>query len=156
MDVLGTLAPYLVEAEQSLKGSSLTEVYKAADILVLPQLQNDLVDLRIQVYYERDYFHNVTVLIVLARLDLLHTPIYRLVLRSAVGGFVSQPDSDTECSKNADGLIKYPKVVKDFIMTVNRYNRQPWPKITAEDACQFHLHPDGTPCTPNKSLNIIP
>lgn len=87
----------------------LLPAYQAADMLMIADLQNKLVDLEIELFHAEGQTWSIRRVKTLHRLNLAHTPYYDLVIKSSVGTLSNLPltkRNATTISKSSDNVLR--------------------------------------------------
>lgn len=145
---LGQLPSHLSgDASSETSDTIATKAYKVADRLVMPALQNDLMDCMLTELRDKQEQYTFKKIFGVVELELSHTPLYDMVLRSSVKCMCEDDDEATKSIETSlERLEKYPWVLVDVIVSSQKYRRDPWEYVELENWCDYHIHPDGERC----------
>lgn len=123
--------------------------YEVADRLMVAEFQNLFCDKMIEQLRLRNSNLNWISARYVHEHGLTHTPIYQLVLKSAVPAFMEKETSafrlgapkDMQVSwvSGLDQLLKYPDALRDVLTSVHTYNNMPWEDVWDMDCKEFHI-----------------
>lgn len=121
--------------------------YKAADVLMISDLQNALIDNELRLLEGRMECWHLKALKTKHDLGIGHTPYYQLVLRHCVRTIMGCDFLDQDPTDDGlEILTACPEALKELAQLMRAYHKQPFGPIWEEDWCQFHVHPDGKRC----------
>lgn len=130
--------------EDNLSSQQLTDqAYRAADFLMMPLLQNELLDNLVDKIMLKNGVWGYDKLLDLCRLDLCNGPYYHFVVDSAVYGTMVWTKWPTPLSEQLDCLLEYPETLKHVIETVARWARAPWKVIDKSSISKYHMSVTG-------------
>lgn len=123
----------------------IAAAYKVADLLVMMDMQNDLVDFVLTAIEAENFHMDLRDIATVFGLGLTHTPYYPLVLRSCTHWLNLCPGEDiTEDLKN---LMAYPQTLADMVSCQQEYLHAPWSNVHKDNWCDYHVHAIGERCT---------
>lgn len=132
--------------EKSSFARHLRAAYKVADQLMVPTLQNQLVNAALIRLASLDEWYSIKSLTWMWVDELTHTPLYKLVLKDSVRHFMRHPLRDEKMDLVLESMRDYPDAVPDLLKYINLWNRVPWPSVEEEDWCEFHVHAEDERC----------
>lgn len=116
--------------------------YKAADQLVMRDLQNKIVDLEVQhLKADRREWHAYRIK-QLWQSELSHTPYYQMALRSCVRSLATCPMEKEKAIADFGTLEEFPSALVDILTTRNEYDTKKFSDVWKDDVCKYHIHRD--------------
>lgn len=149
VDVMYTdkLPDYLIKAKNEYEQFTLLLfAYRAADILMMTELQNRLIDLTVSTTLRSDRLFTLSTVYELCWQNLVHTKLYDLVFTQAVRNYITKPPSFQKCKRYMDFFTDYPHIHVDILTSINMYLQIPWPRLKDIDVCQYHIHKHNESC----------
>ncbi|KAK5088346.1 hypothetical protein LTR05_002564 [Lithohypha guttulata] len=125
--------------------------YKAADRLMMTDLQNELVSNDLRMLRNHDMRWTLVDVFGMGKLELDHTPYYQLILKSAVHAIMAMPPKEEIANEEITKLSDCPSAMADVLRHINKYNRKPWQHVETGDWCEYHIHANGNKCNAAKS-----
>lgn len=121
----------------------LNHAYKAADRLMMPKLQNALIDVFLNVMLENNMKPRLDYIRTLCRMNMTNTPYFEMVVMWVVQSMATRPIASELFSQSMDGMEDYPEALKTIIRYMNEYRIEPWSFDANTSRCRFHIHPKG-------------
>lgn len=126
--------------------AELPELYHAADLLMMIELQNQLIDTDLSAENREGLVWGLRSVADAHAYEILHTPLYQLILRDCAKHLVNDPLSRDKFDAEMAAVREYPQAVLDMFRAFNDYHNSNWPYPHEDDWCKFHIHPDGQEC----------
>ena len=136
----------------------LAELYQVADLLMITQLQNQLVDTELHDARELENHWTLAGVVSAHVHGVTHTPLYQLILKDYVKHMLDEPLGVNAFRNKTAILQEHPQAAIDVLHTIHDYNRSKWAYPCNGNFCEFHVHPDGQICDsssespPNKKI----
>lgn len=124
----------------------LVDMYKVADMLMMSDLQNTIIDTVFSWMEKSECCWPWSSLIHLLERELWQTCFWKLAVKSFI--------ENADCEENlkfgfdiiSDDLADYPEATRDLFVQLLKYRRQEWTALSRNTLCDFHIHPDGKKC----------
>lgn len=129
---------------------SLIKAYKAADQLMVNELQNKLLDDFKELTLRHHRPTTCIDLVTVCNFDLSHTPCYRFVLKCLAWRFMSGAFDDDRLRRFNESLVylaPYPDAIKDWLAHTAMWRNKPWADPRINKDCEFHVHAGGDQCS---------
>lgn len=129
--------------------SDWVELYRSADVLLLTNLQNQLVDLSlIKSARNVRLFWPFRSAIIWHEKKVAHTPYYQLCLEDGIEEMFSDGTAFnlSRFREWMKQMIDYPQLLADVLIKINEWRDKPWAPATFEDRCKYHVHEQGQTC----------
>lgn len=124
----------------------LTAIYKFCDSMMMPLLQNTIVDEQVRMYRNRLWRPSFTGLMAFMEMDLAHTPYHNMMLRAFAEDMAGRGHESTQFGDDLQALIAHPDVAETAIRLLVAQKQARIPPLSHTDKCNFHIHPDGQKC----------
>ena len=114
--------------------------YKAADRLMVARLQNAICNHIIDTLSKYSLYFDWEALKVMYDMELSHSLLYRLMVKSAVETFMQRGDTDDKVwISGLDQLLDCPAIMKDVLLSIDSYNSRHGEKYGSLIASSFTL-----------------
>lgn len=131
-------------------GEDLIELYHSADIMMMQNLQNTIVDhdlarlsktgCRTRVSWDISFLPNWH------EAQLAHTPYYRLFMADVVRYYFESGYDRNSFEQTLKSLSEYPEAMFDLLDAMDKYRRKPWSRVDSGDKCRWHIHENDERC----------
>lgn len=137
----------------------LPELYHAADVLMMTQLQNELVDTYLVHGRQSGGAWTLTGVRSAHVYEIVNTPLYQLILKSCVRNLMKAPTESDKFDEKVAAIEQHSQAVLDVLRIINKYQHEQWSNPWKGDWCEFHIHPEGETCgsqrtPPNKRIKL--
>lgn len=114
------------------------EAFKAADMLMMVELQNELLRTTAAFYLEHGMWCTLHGLRRAYDDDLHHTKYYQFLLKSAAKGMVSSHyDNSDKWDQAIHAVEDRPQVLTDLLRSMRRWVQEPWTEFPRGDLAEF-------------------
>ena len=119
--------------------------YKLADQLMLPQLQNAIINSLLRIVRGTKLYWDVDEIEACAKEELLHTRYFRLIAKSYVRALMQYPKDPSKLSAELPALADQPQALIIVLETINNWNLDCFEDMYERGFCEYHVH-DGPRC----------
>lgn len=141
----GTL-PQATKSLDDKWSRSIKSAYKVADQLAMTNLQNMLIDSKLEYFKTQNVAYTLNAVRYVWDAQLSHTPYYQMVLKSSVRRFMTKQLDEEEVVYQTAKMMSHPQAVVDVLRVINEYNKKAWINVAYGNPCEYHIHPDGKRC----------
>lgn len=114
--------------------------YKAADVLMITQLQNAIIENEAAIFAEHRLHWNCDRLKSISEKDLTHTAYYRFVLKSVLMNMMtSSKQSTKEWEKDVKCIEDNPMILIDLLTGVKEWQQKTWEDFPGGDLTLFMI-----------------
>lgn len=130
----------ILRTDQYKQSTSVLHAYKAADILMVDQFQNELISKEASILIKEQMSYNCLRLRALHDADLCHTKYYKFILKSATKRLMSGfPNSSRQWDEQIDSVKDKPEILTDILMSVRQWSQNPWKDFPNGDLTEFFV-----------------
>lgn len=124
----------------SKRWDSVLHAYKAADVLMIDKLQNELIATEAAILLEHKLTWKFRRLEDLYNADLCHTKYYQFVLKSVIVNMMSNLDRPSEkWEEEIKSVEDNPRVLADLLTSTREWLRKPWKDFPKGDLNDFFV-----------------